>query len=86
MALAFIAEGLPAQVVARRLGRNRGTVEAWGPRVQAHGLSGLQPPVRGPPGTVLRPAAWVQRRPVVAPPPRQVGWRTGTWSGHAVVA
>ena len=86
VALAFIVEGLPAKVVAQRLGRNRGTVEAWVQRFNAHGLSGLQPTFRGQPGTVLSPAELVQLRHVVEQPPRQVGLRTGTWSGNAVVA
>jgi transposase len=53
VALAFIAEGLPAKVVAQRLGRNRGTVESWVQRFNAHGLTGLFPKFRGQPGTVL---------------------------------
>jgi transposase len=47
VALAFMAEGLPAKVVAQRLGRKRGTVEAWVQRFNAHRLIGLQPKVRG---------------------------------------
>jgi transposase len=86
VALACSAEGLPAKVVAQRLGRHRGTVEAWGQRFNAQGLSGLPPTFRGQPGSVLSPAAVVQLRHVVAPPPRQVGLPPGTWSGNAVVA
>jgi transposase len=86
VALAFIAEGLPAKVVAERLGRNRGTVEAWVQRFNAHGLTGLQPKFRGQPGTVLSSAELTQLRHVVQRPPRQVGLQTGTWSGNAVVA
>jgi hypothetical protein len=42
VALALIAEGLPAKVVAQRLGRNRGTVESWVQRFNADGLDGLE--------------------------------------------
>jgi transposase len=78
VALAFMAEGLPAKVVAQRLGRNRGTVEAWVQRFNAHGLTGLLPTCRGQPGTVLSPADLVQLRHVVQRPSRQVGLQTGT--------
>jgi transposase len=86
MALAFIAEGLPAKVVAQRLGRHRGTVESWVQRFNAQGLTGLQPKFRGQPGTVLSPAELTHLRHAVQRPPRQVGLQTGTWSGNAVAA
>jgi Homeodomain-like domain len=73
VALAFMVEGLPAKVVAQRLGRNRGTVESWVQRFNAHGLTGLLPTFRGQPGTVLSPAELVHLRHVVQRPPRQVG-------------
>lgn len=57
VALAFIAEGLPANVVTQRLGHNRGRVEVWGQRFNAPELSGLQPRLRGQPGTVLSPGS-----------------------------
>ena len=86
VALACIAAGLPAQVVAPRLGRNRGTVAAWVQRFKAHGRTGLLPKWRGQPGPVLRTAALPHLRDVVPPPPRRVGLPTGTWSANAVVA
>jgi transposase len=86
VALAFIAEGLPAKVVAQHLSRNRGTVESWVQRFNAHGLTGLLPKFRGQPGTVLRTAELTPLRDVVPRPPRRVGLQTGTWSGNAVVA
>ena len=45
-----MAEGRPAQVVAQRLGRNRGTVAVWVQRCHAPGRTDLQPQGRGPPG------------------------------------
>jgi transposase len=86
VALAFIAEGLPAKVVAPRLGRHRGTVESWVQRFNAHGLTGLLPKLRGQPGTVLSMAELTQLRDVVQRPPRRVGLQTGTWSANVVVA
>src|SRR5215510_12491617 len=86
VALAFIAEGLPARVVAQRLGRNRGTVEAWVQRFNAHGLTGRLSKYRGQPGTVLSPAELTQLRDVVQRPPRRVGLQIGTRSGNAVAA
>jgi hypothetical protein len=58
VALALIAEGLPAKVVAQRLGRNRGAVESWVQRFNADGLDGLGPEFRGQPGTLLH---WLRR-------------------------
>jgi transposase len=86
VALGCIAEGLPAKVVAQRLGRNRGTVESGVQRFNAHGLTGLLPKFRGQPGTVLSPAELTQLRHVVQRPPRRVGLQSGTWSGNAVAA
>jgi transposase len=86
VALAFIAEGLPAKVVAQRLGRHRGTVESWVQRFNAHGLTGLQPKFRGQPGTLLSAAELTELKDVVQRPPRRVGLHTGAWSGNAVVA
>jgi transposase len=86
VALALIAEGLPAKVVAQRLGRNRGTVESWAQRFNADGLDGLVPEFRGQPGTLLSTEELTQLRQVVQRPPRAVGLKTGTWTGRAVVA
>jgi transposase len=47
VALAFVAEGLPVKVVAHRLGRNRGTVEAWGQRFKAMGSAACSPSFAG---------------------------------------
>jgi len=52
VALACIAEGLPAKVVAQRLGRTRGTVESGVQRFNAHGLAGLLPKFRGQPAWI----------------------------------
>jgi transposase len=57
LALALIAEGLPATAVARRLGRHRITVEQWVHQYNEHGLAGLTLQFRGQPGTRLTPAA-----------------------------
>jgi transposase len=76
LALACIAEGLPAKVVAQRLGRDRGTVEAWVQRFNAHGLTSLQPQFRGQPGTVLSPAELTHLRDVVQRPPCQLSLQT----------
>lgn len=86
VALAFIAEGWPAKVVAQRLGRHRGTVEFWVQRFNAHGRSGLLPKFRGRPGSLLSPAELTPLRDVVQRPPRRVGLQTGTWSGNTVAA
>jgi transposase len=86
VALALIAEGLPAKVVAQRLGRNRGTVESWAQRFNADGLDGLVPEFRGQPGTLLSTEELTQLRQVVQRPPRALGLKTGTWTGRAVVA
>jgi transposase len=86
VALALIAIGLPATAVAQQLGRNRGTIEQWVHRFNAHGLEGLGPTFRGQPGTRLSPEELERLRHTVQRPPRQVGLKTGTWSGKAVVA
>jgi transposase len=86
VALALIAEGLPAKVVAQRLGRNRGTVESWVQCFNTHGLDGLSPGFRGQPGALLSAEELAQLHQVVQRPPRAVGLKTGTWTGKAVVA
>jgi transposase len=86
VAVAFMAEGRPAKVVAQRLGRHRGTGESWGQRFNAHGLTGLQPTFRGQPGPLLSAAAVTALTDVVPRPPRRVGLHPGAWSGNAGVA
>jgi transposase len=86
VALALIAEGLPAKVVAQRLGRNRGPVEYWVQCFNTHGLDGLSPGFRGQPGALLSAEELAQLHQVVQRPPRAVGLKTGTWTGKAVVA
>lgn len=68
-----MAEGLPEKVMARRLGRNRGSVESWVQRFNAYGLTGLIPKFLGQPGTVLNPSELTQLRDVVPRPPHSVG-------------
>ena len=72
LALALIAEGLPAQVVAQRLGRNRGTVAQWVQQFNAQGLDGLVPVFRGQPGTLLTAEELTHVRETVQRPPRKV--------------
>jgi transposase len=86
VALAVIAEGLPAKAVAQRLGRNRGTVAHWVQRFNTHGLDGLSPGFRGQPGAPLRAEALAQLHQVVQRPPRAAGLKSGTWTGKAGVA
>jgi transposase len=86
LALALIMGGQPANHVARQLGRSRGTVEDWGRRFNAQGLTGLQPTVRGQPGTQRNPTELAPLKAVVQRPPRQVGLKTGTWTGKVVAA
>jgi transposase len=86
VALALILGGQPANHVARQLGRSRGTVEDWVRRFNAHGLAGLQPNFRGQPGTRLPPTELAQLKVIVQCPPRQVGLKTGTWTGKGVAA
>src|SRR5262249_15569362 len=86
VALALVAEGLPATVVAQRLGRHRGTIEPWIRCFNARGLEGLVPEFRGQPGALLSAkelAPWPQ---VLPHAPRAVGLKTGTWTGKAVGA
>ena len=78
--------GQPAKHVARQLGRSRGTVEDWVRRFKAHGLAGLYPTFRGQPGTRLAPTELAQLKASVQRPPRQVGLKTGTWTGKGVAA
>ena len=82
VALALIAAGRPAKVVAPWLGRHRGTVEAWVRRFHAQGLEGLRPRFRGYPGTLLSAQELAQLQRTVQPPPRQAGLKTGTWTGQ----
>ena len=84
LALALIADGQSAKHVAQQLGRSRGTVENWVRRFNAQGLVGLQPTFRSQPGTRLPPAALAQLKVIVPRPPRQVGLKTGTWTGKVV--
>jgi putative transposase len=86
LALALIMGGQPAKHVARQLGRSRGTVEDWVRRFNAHGLAGLQPTFRGQPGTRLTSTELVQLKAIIQRPPRQVGLKTGTWTGKGVAA
>jgi putative transposase len=86
LALALIMGGQPANHVARQLGRSRGTGEDWVRRFNAQGLTGLQPTFRGQPGTQLNPTELAQRKAMVQRPPRQVGLKTGTWTGKVVAA
>jgi transposase len=86
LALALILGGQPANHVARPLGRSRGSVEDWVRRFNAHGLAGRQPSFRGQPGTRLTPTERVQLKAIVQCPPRQVGLKTGTWTGKGVAA
>jgi transposase len=86
VALALVAEGLPAKVVAQRLGRRRGTVAPWVRCCNARGLEGLVPEGRGQPGARLSAEALAPWPQVVQPSPRAVGLKPGTWTGQAVVA
>jgi transposase len=78
--------GQPAKQVAQQVGRSRGTVEDWVRRFKAHGLAGLHPTFRGPPGTRLTPPELAQLKAMVQRPPRQVGLKTGTGTGMVVAA
>src|SRR5919197_1373851 len=86
VALALVAAGLPAKVVAPWLGRHRGTVEAWVRRFHAQGLEGLHPTFRGYPGTLLSAQELAQLKRTVQRPPRQAELKTGTWTGKVVRA
>jgi transposase len=86
VALALIAAGRPAKVVAQGLGRHRGTVEAWVRRLHAQGLEGLPPTFRGSPGPLLRAQAREPLKHTVPRPPRPAGLKTGPWTGQAVRA
>lgn len=86
LALALSMAGQPAMHVARPLGRSRGTVEDWLRRFNAHGLAGLSPTCRGQPGTRLTPPELAPLQATVQRPPRQVGLKTGTWTGKVVAA
>jgi transposase len=86
LALALIMGGQPAKHVAQQVGRSRGTVEDWVRRFNAHGLAGLHPTFRGQPGTRLTPPELAQLKAAVQRPPRQVGLKTGTWTGKVVAA
>ena len=86
LALALILGGQPANQVARQLGRSRGTVEEWVRRFNAQGLAGLQPTFRGQPGTRLTPPELAQLKTTVQRSPRQVGLKTGVWTGKVVAA
>jgi transposase len=86
VALALVAEGLPAKVVAQRLGRHRGTVEHGVRGFKARGREGLVPEFRGQPGALLSAEELAQVHQGVQHAPRAVGLKTGTWTGTAVVA
>jgi len=73
VALALVAEGLPATVVAQRLGRHRGTIEPWIRCFNARGLEGLVPEFRGQPGALLSAKVLTQLPQVVPHSPRAVG-------------
>ncbi len=72
--------------MAQRLGRHRSTVESWVPCVNARGLEGLQPAVRGRPRPRLGAEEVAELQRMAAQPPRRVGLKTGTWTGKGVVA
>jgi len=86
LALALVADGLPATAVARRLGRHRVTVEQWVRHFNACGLDGITPQFRGQPGTRLTLEELDELKQTVAQPPRHVGLKTGLWSAKQVVA
>jgi transposase len=86
VALALVAEGLPAKVVAQRLGRHRGTVEHGVRGFKARGREGLVPEFRGQPGALLSAEELAQVHQGVQHAPRAVGLKPGTWTGKAVVA
>ena len=70
LALALIALGEPAIKVAKKLGRSRGTVEAWVHKFNAQGLDGIEPNWKGNPGTILSEEELEQLRNAVKKSPR----------------
>jgi transposase len=83
-ALTLVAEALSAKAVAQRLGRHCGTVESWVQRFDTDGLDGIELTFRGHPGGILEPQELGQLKHTVKYPPRQVGLKTGTWTGQVV--
>ncbi len=55
-------------------------------RFNRHGLNGLKPTFQGQPGAILSSDELAQLQQTITQPPRQVGLKTGTWTGRAVVA
>ena len=86
LALALIALGEPAIKVAKKLGRSRGTVEAWVHKFNAQGLDGIEPNWKGNPGTILSEEELEQLRNAVKKSPRDVGFKNGRWTGRLVAA
>jgi len=84
LALALIALGEPAIKVAKKLGRNQGTIEAWVHKFNALGLDGIEPNWKGNPGTILSEEELEQLRNAVKKSPREVGFKNGRWTGRLV--
>jgi len=86
LALALIALGESTIKVAKKLGRSRGTVEAWVHKFNAQGLDGIEPNWKGNPGAILSEEELEQLRKAIKKPPRDVGFKNGRWTGCLVAA
>jgi len=86
IALSLIASGQPGTEVAKKVGRNRKTISEWVDKFNEEGPDGLIPNFKGNPGKVLTEDELNQLKEVVSEPPRDVGFKTGRWSGKTVAA
>ena len=81
LALSMIASGHSGTYVAQYLGRNRNTIAKWVDHFNQRGPEGLLPNFKGNPGKALSEEELLQLKEVIRKPPRQVGFKTGRWSG-----
>ena len=86
LALSLIASGESGIAVAEKLGRTRQSISAWVAKFNEGGAVGLLPNFKGHTGKRLTEAELTHLKEVVRKPPREVGLKSGRWSGKLAAA
>ncbi len=86
LALALIASGQPVTQVAHTLERKRQTIAQWVHQFNEQGPGSLTPNWGGHSRTTLSAQELDQLKQVVQQHPREVGLKTGSWTGKVVAA